>query len=62
MYSTSDWLDKHPFFLELLAVSALLFLYRSVLQIDLRYINGIERAKRSERLPRGLVFLRHVDR
>lgn len=38
------------------ALSALLFLYRHVLQIDLPYIEDIERAKRSERLP--VVFTR----
>jgi len=38
------------------ALSALLFLYRHVLQIDLPYIDEIERAKRPERLP--VVFTR----
>ncbi|MGA7934893.1 MAG: integron integrase [Kovacikia sp.] len=38
------------------ALSALLFLYRHVLQIDLPYIDDIERAKRSEKLP--VVFTR----
>ena len=33
------------------ALSALLFLYRQVLQIELPYLDGIERAKRSERVP-----------
>lgn len=33
------------------ALSAFLFLYRQVLQIDLPYIDDIERAKRPERLP-----------
>src|SRR2546427_1300869 len=33
------------------ALSALLFLYRDVLKKDLPYIEGIERAKRPERLP-----------
>jgi integron integrase len=33
------------------ALSALLFLYRNVLQIELPYIDEIERAKRPERLP-----------
>ena len=33
------------------ALSALLFLYRQVLEIDLPYIDKIERAKRPERLP-----------
>jgi integrase len=33
------------------ALSALLFLYRHVLQIELPYIDDIERAKRPERLP-----------
>src|SRR5437899_4132457 len=33
------------------ALSALLFLYRDVLKQDLPYIEGIERAKRPERLP-----------
>ena len=33
------------------ALSALLFLYREVLKKDLPYIEGIERAKRPERLP-----------
>ena len=33
------------------ALSALLFLYRQVLQIDLPYIDDIERAKKPERLP-----------
>lgn len=39
------------------ALSALLFLYRQVLQIELPYIDDIERAKRSHRLP--VVFTRH---
>jgi hypothetical protein len=34
----------------------LLFLYRQVLEIDLPYIDDIERAKRPERLP--VVFTR----
>ena len=34
-----------------MALSALLFLYRDVLKQDLPYIEGIERAKRPERLP-----------
>jgi integron integrase len=38
------------------ALSALLFLYRQVLGIDLPYIDGIERAKRPQRLP--VVFTR----
>lgn len=38
------------------ALSALLFLYRQVLQIDLPYIDNIERAKRPEHLP--IVFTR----
>ena len=38
------------------ALSALLFLYRHVLQIDLPYIDDIERAKKPERLP--VVFSR----
>jgi integron integrase len=38
------------------ALSALLFLYRQVLHIDLPYINNIERAKKPERLP--VVFSR----
>lgn len=38
------------------ALSALLFLYRQVLQIELPYIDEIERAKRPERLP--VVFTR----
>lgn len=38
------------------ALSALLFLYRQVLQIELPYIDNIERAKRPERLP--VVFTR----
>lgn len=38
------------------ALSALLFLYRDVLKIDLPYIDGIERAKRPHRLP--VVFTR----
>jgi integron integrase len=38
------------------ALSALLFLYRQVLEIELPYIDGIERAKRPERLP--VVFTR----
>jgi integron integrase len=38
------------------ALSALLFLYRQVLQIDLPYIDDIERAKKPERLP--VVFSR----
>jgi integrase len=33
------------------ALSAFLFLYRHVLQIELPYIDDIERAKRPERLP-----------
>ena len=33
------------------ALSALLFLYRHVLKKDLPYVEGIERAKRPERLP-----------
>ena len=38
------------------ALSALLFLYRQVLNIELPYIDGIERAKRPERVP--VVFTR----
>ena len=38
------------------ALSALLFLYRQVLQIELPYIDNIERAKKPERLP--VVFSR----
>jgi integron integrase len=38
------------------ALSALLFLYREVLHIDLPFIDGIERAQRSARLP--VVFTR----
>lgn len=38
------------------ALSALLFLYRHVLEIELPYIDDIERAKRPERLP--VVFTR----
>ncbi|WP_448572693.1 integron integrase [Trichothermofontia sp.] len=38
------------------ALSALLFLYRQVLQVDLPYIEDIERAKRPERVP--VVFTR----
>ncbi|MBC7930164.1 MAG: integron integrase, partial [Rubrivivax sp.] len=38
------------------ALSALLFLYRQVLGVDLAYIEGIERAKRSSRVP--VVFTR----
>jgi integron integrase len=38
------------------ALSALLFLYRDVLQIELPYINDIKRAKTSERMP--VVFTR----
>jgi integron integrase len=38
------------------ALSALLFLYRQVLEIDLPYIDSIERAKRPERVP--VVFTR----
>lgn len=38
------------------ALSALLFLYRHVLQIELPYIDGIERAKTPERVP--VVFTR----
>jgi hypothetical protein len=33
------------------ALSALLFLYRDVLEIDLPWLDGIVRAKRPERLP-----------
>src|SRR5437867_4170156 len=33
------------------ALSALLFLYRDVLKKDLPYVDGIERAKKPERLP-----------
>jgi site-specific recombinase XerD len=33
------------------ALAALLFLYREVLQIDLPLIEGVERAKRSQRIP-----------
>lgn len=33
------------------AFAALLFLYKNVLQIDLPYIEGVERAKRPQRLP-----------
>lgn len=35
-----------------LALAALLFLYREVLQIDLPLIEGVERAKRPQRVPR----------
>jgi integron integrase len=38
------------------ALSALLFLYREVLHVDLPYIDGIERARRPTRLP--VVFTR----
>jgi site-specific recombinase XerD len=38
------------------ALSALLFLYRQVLQIELPFIDGIERAKRPEHIP--VVFTR----
>lgn len=38
------------------AVSALLFLYRDVLRVELSYVSGIERAKRPRRLP--VVFSR----
>jgi integron integrase len=38
------------------ALSALLFLYRSVLKIDLPYVSDIERAKKPKRLP--VVFTR----
>ena len=38
------------------ALSALLFLYREVLGVDLPYIDGIERAQRSRHLP--VVFTR----
>ena len=38
------------------ALSALLFLYRQVLDIELPYIEDIERAKRPQRLP--VVFTR----
>ncbi len=38
------------------ALSALLFLYRQVLQIELPYIDRIERAQRSQRIP--VVFTR----
>jgi site-specific recombinase XerD len=34
-----------------IALSALLFLYKQVLVIDLPYIDNIERAKQPERLP-----------
>jgi hypothetical protein len=44
----------HP--TQTVALSALLFLYRQVLQIDLPDINDIERAKKPERLP--VVFSR----
>ena len=33
------------------ALSALLFLYRDVLKIDLKYISDIERARKPKRLP-----------
>lgn len=33
------------------ALSALLFLYRQVLGVDLPWLNGIERAKKPQRLP-----------
>ena len=39
-----------------MALAALLFLYRDVLHIDLPYIDGVERAKRPQRLP--VVFTR----
>jgi len=42
--------------IQTVALSALLFLYRQVLQIDLPYIDDIERAKKPERLP--VVFSR----
>lgn len=42
------------------ALSALLFLYRQVLQVELPYIDGIERAKRAKHLP--VVFTRHEVR
>ena len=38
------------------ALCALLFLYRDVLQVDLPYVEGIERAKRPARVP--VVFTR----
>ncbi|CAN5754106.1 hypothetical protein BH23CYA1_BH23CYA1_02450 [soil metagenome] len=38
------------------ALSALLFLYQQVLQVELPYIGNIERAKRPKRLP--VVFTR----
>jgi len=43
------------------ALCALLFLYRNVLQVELPYVEGIERAKRPARVP--VVFTRkEVDR
>ena len=42
---------KVPASTQIGALSALLFLYREVLKKDLPFIEGIERAKRSERLP-----------
>jgi integrase len=33
------------------ALSALLFLYRDVLKIDLRYVSNIERARKPKRMP-----------
>lgn len=36
------------------AVSALLFLYRDVLEVDLPWLDGIVRAKRPQRLPNVL--------
>jgi integrase len=49
------------------ALSALLFLYRDVLELDLPWLNGVVRAKRPERLPVVLsreevrVVLRQLD-
>jgi integron integrase len=49
------------------ALSALLFLYRDVLELDLPRLNGVVRAKRPERLPvvvsreEGRVVLRQLD-
>ncbi|MGD1951505.1 MAG: phage integrase N-terminal SAM-like domain-containing protein [Leptolyngbyaceae cyanobacterium] len=41
------------------ALSALLFLYRQVLNIELPYIDDIERARRPQRLP--VVFTRSSE-
>src|SRR5947208_5783064 len=42
------------------ALSALLFLYRDVLEVDLPWLDGVVRAKRPERLP--VVLTRHEVR